>query len=73
MIVQGDLKTYIADKGGALISKVTDECTHLIANQKQYNAKGVKGELMFLFCRIKLFQESRQRNLKISMLLTCTF
>lgn len=42
--MQGDLKTYIADRGGAFRSKVTDECTHLVANQKQYDAKGAKGE-----------------------------
>lgn len=44
MVVQGDLKTYIVGQGGAYASKVTDECTHLIANQKQYDAKGAKGE-----------------------------
>ncbi len=42
--MQGDLKTYIADQGGAFSSKVTDKCTHLVANQKQYDAKGAKGE-----------------------------
>ena len=42
--MQGDLKTYIADQGGAFSSKVTHECTHLVANQKQYDAKGAKGE-----------------------------
>ena len=41
--VQGDLKTYITDQGGAYASKVTDECTHLVANQKQYDTKGAKG------------------------------
>jgi poly [ADP-ribose] polymerase 2/3/4 len=41
--LQGDLKAYIADQGGVYASKVTDECTHLVANQKQYDSKGAKG------------------------------
>jgi poly [ADP-ribose] polymerase 2/3/4 len=40
----GDLKTYITGQGGAYASKVSDECTHLVANQKQFDAKGAKGE-----------------------------
>jgi hypothetical protein len=43
--IQGDLKTNIADQGGFYAAKVTDDCTHLVANQKQYDAKGAKGEL----------------------------
>jgi twin BRCT domain len=46
--VIGDLKTYIADQGGAFTSKVTDDCTHLVANQKQFDAKGAKGESKLL-------------------------
>lgn len=42
--VQGDLKTLITDKGGAYATKVVDDCTHLVANQKQYDAKGAKGK-----------------------------
>jgi poly [ADP-ribose] polymerase 2/3/4 len=42
--VQGDLKNRIADCGGAFVSKVTSECTYLVANQKQYDAQGAKGE-----------------------------
>lgn len=55
--MQGDLKTDIADHGGVFSSKVTDECTHLVANQKQYEAKGAKGEQLNLmsFSRLLLF------------------
>lgn len=49
--VQGDLKTSIADQGGVYSAKFTDDCTHLVANQKQYDAKGVKGELGLFSCK----------------------
>lgn len=52
--VSGDLKTYIASQGGAHASKVTDECTHLVANQKQYDAKGAKGEQHCSQCPVAL-------------------
>lgn len=39
-----DLQTIIEENGGTFSYKVTSDCTHLVATQKEFDAKTSKGE-----------------------------